>query len=139
MKQLLKLKAMGLLIMLLAIGYVKAQSLTPQEPIRQGGLADPSVDAAGYDAHKAQFVAEHPEQYNQMIGNQTIKEVTPQGYPWGAPENKESWIAAHPREFAEYTQKLTDNRVRMTRAEFNAFPAAKQEAILKDANYIIID
>lgn len=137
MKQLLKLLAMGMLLGLLSVSYVQAQSLTPAEPIRSGSLADPSVEAAGYDAHKAQFVAEHPEQYNEMIGNQ-VKEL-PKGNPWGSDDNKERWAAEHPREFAELQQTAVDNRTRVSRAEFNALPVAKQQAMQNDPKFLIID
>jgi hypothetical protein len=137
MKQLLKLKAVGLLVMLVSIGFVKAQSLTPVEPVRQGELADPSLDAAGYDAHKAQFVAEHPEQYNQLVGNQTKDQVTPT--PWGNPDDKDRWVAEHPREYAEMMQPAADNRTRISRAEFDALPAVKQQAIKNDSKFLIVD
>lgn len=137
MKQLLKLKAMGLLVMLLSIGFVKAQSVAPVESPRQVELANPSVDAAGYDAHKAQFVAEHPDQYNQLVGNQAKVQATPS--PWGSAENKDRWVAEHPREYAEMLQSATDNRIRISRAEFDALPAAKQQAMKNDSKFLVID
>jgi hypothetical protein len=137
MKQLLKMMAMGLLLGLLSMSYVQAQSLTPAEPIRNGSLGDPSVEAAGYDAHKAQFVAENPEQYNEMIGTQ-VKDNT-KVQPWGAEENKERWAAEHPREYAELQQAAADNRTRVSRADFNALPVAKQQAMQNDPKFLIID
>ncbi len=138
MNQLLKMLAMGMLLGLLSISYANAQSLTPAEPIRSGSLADPSVEAAGYDAHKAQFVAENPQLYNEMVGNQQVKTL-PASNPWGSDENKERWVAEHPREYAALQQSAVDNRTRVTRAEFNALPVDKQQAMQNDANFIIID
>jgi hypothetical protein len=136
MKQLLS-KAMGLLALLLSIGYVQAQSLTPAEPIRPNSG---NVDAANYDAVKAQFVAEHPEQYGQMNGA-PAKVVTENqnSLPWGSPENKTQWISTHPTEYAEMNKTGEDFRTRITRAQFDAYPAEKQQAVLNDQNILIID
>ena len=137
MKQLLKMMAMGLLFGLISVSYADAQSLAPAGPIRSGSLADPSIDAAGYDAHKAQFVAENPEQYNAMIGNQDKANASV--YPWGSDENKERWAAEHPAEYAALQQAAVDNRTRVSRADFNALPAAKQQVMQNDPKFIIID
>lgn len=132
MKQLVKIKVMGLLLMLLTLGYVQAQSIAPAEPVRQGGLADPSVDAAGYDAHKAQWVAEHPQEYNEMV-----QQGTKSTLPWNSPEEKEKWVAEHPGEYKNMTQQATDTRTRMTREQFNSLSPAYQERVRLDANIVV--
>jgi hypothetical protein len=139
MKQVLNLKAMGLLFMLLTIGLVKAQSLTPVEPARQGDQAVPHWDAAGYDAQKTQWVNENPDLYNQMLNGKETVQPQVNTAPWGAPENKAAWVAAHPQEYAAMAQKVEDTRQRITRAQFNAYPADKQAAILNDPNFVIIE
>ncbi|MFN8396764.1 MAG: hypothetical protein U0176_19215 [Bacteroidia bacterium] len=128
----MKIKVMGLLLVLLTLGYVQAQSIAPAEPVRQGGLADPSVDAAGYDAHKAQWVAEHPDEYNKMV-----EQGTKSTLPWNTPEEKEKWAAEHPAEYKKMTEQGADNRTRMTREQFNSLSPAYQERVRLDANIVV--
>lgn len=137
MKQLLKTMSM-LAVLLLAIGSVYAQSLAPAEPQRQGELANPNVDAAGYDAHKAAFVAEHPREYAAMNPNPT-KEADQTVYPWGAVENKQEWVTAHPQEYQAYLESLSSGRVTMTRAEFNKLSTEHQARVRQDAHIIVLD
>lgn len=133
MKQLLKIKVMGLLLMLLTLGYVQAQSIAPAEPVRQGGLADPSVETAGYDAYKAQWVAEHPEEY-QALDQQGTKPAL----PWSTPEDKERWAAEHPAEYQKLVgQQPTDTRVRMSKQEFNNLDEAHQRRVRMDSNVVV--
>lgn len=132
MKQLVKIKVMGLLLMLLTLGYAQAQSIAPAEPVRQGGLSDPGVDAAGYDAHKAQWVAEHPEEYNAMQ-----QQGTKSTLPWSTPEEKERWAAEHPAEYEKMAGQPADTRTRMTKEQFNSLSPAYQERVRLDANIVV--
>jgi hypothetical protein len=138
MKHVLKLQVMGLLLVLLSMGYVKAQSSNGQQ-VQVTDLSNPSLDAAGYDAVKAEFVKQNPEQYKALSGNAAEKAGETAVYPWGADENKHAWVTAHPREYAAFVQGEQDNRTRMSRSELNKMPAEKQQSILNDSNFIIIE
>ena len=127
------MKALGLLAMLFAFGWVQGQNT---ETPAANPQTEWSTNPAGYDAAKSDWVASHPKEY-QVLNGETAKAVEVKNTPWGEDANKESWIAAHPREFAEMNAKPADTRIRMTKEEFKAFPAAKQEAIKNDANFII--
>lgn len=127
------MKAIGLLTLLLAFGWVQAQKTETPSPIFQ---ADPNSES--YDATKEDWVAKNPQAYQAMT--QTAeKAVEAPVAPWGAPENKTQWISEHPREFAAMTAARTDNRTVLTKAQLATFPAEKQAAILKDSNFLIID
>lgn len=132
MKQLMKIKVMGLLLMLLTLGCVHAQSIAPAEPIRQGGLADPNVDAAGYDAHKAQWVAEHPDEYQAMQ-----QQGTKNTLPWNTPEEKERWAAEHPAEYQKMVGQPADTRTHMTKDQFNNLDAEHQRRVRMDSNIVV--
>jgi hypothetical protein len=143
MKHLLKLKAMGLLILLLTMGYVHAQTVAPT---RGQGLDNPQINADEYDEYKTMWVQENPEEYAALSSVRQPKDSpngTHRDAAWTTPEEKQRWIADHPREYAELmeAQKAVKEEVRptMTRAEFNALPAGRQQAILNETNTLIID
>lgn len=143
MKQFLKL-TMGLLALLLTIGCVQAQTIVPNSSLRGDGLANPNINADEYDAYKAQWVQENPVEYNQLLQGERIKGTDNGSHRvavWGTPENKEQWIATHPREYAEYMESLKTTQVRptMTRAEFDALPEGRKAAIVNETNTLIID
>jgi hypothetical protein len=131
------MKAMGLLAMLLAFGWVQAQNSEPVTP-KADPLSELNASPAGYDAAKTDWVATHPKEYDALNGV-TAKAAGDQAKPWGAEANKEAWITAHPREYAEMVAVPADSRIRMSKAEFNAFPVEKQAAIKNDTKFIIED
>jgi hypothetical protein len=142
MKHLLKLKAMGLLILLLTMGYVHAQTVAPA---RGEGLDNPQITADEYDAYKIKWVQENPEEYALLVSmrQKDNQNGSHRMAAWTSPEEKEKWIAEHPREYAEFmeAQKAVRTEVRptMTRAEFDALPVGRQQAILNETNTLIID
>lgn len=144
MKHLLKLKAMGLLVFLLTLSCVQAQTVAPT---RGDGLDNPQIQPAEYDAYKVMWVQENPGEYDLLLKNSTAKD-DPNGShrtaAWSSPEEKERWISEHPREYAELmeAQKAigkAEVSPTMTRTEFNALPVGRQQAILNETNTRIID
>ena len=127
------MKAIGLLTLLLAFGWMQAQKTEAPGTIFQ---ADPTSES--YDATKEAWVAKHPQEYQAMDQGAAKVDETAVA-PWGAPENKPQWITQHPREFAEMSNARMDNRNVLTKAQLATFPAEKQAAILKDSNFLIID
>lgn len=129
------MKALGLLAMLCAFGWVQAQN-NEQVPTKADPLTELTANPAGYDAAKSEWVATHPQEYDALNGA-TAKAAPSATMPWGDAANKEAWVAAHPREFAAMNNAPADTRIRMTKEEFKAFPVEKQKAIQADTRFII--
>ncbi len=128
------LKALGLLALLCAFGWVQAQKTELPST-----LNDAATNPAGYDAAKADWVASHPKEYQAMDQNTAAKVVAPAATPWGADENKDQWVAQHPREYAEMMAPKTDDRIIMTKSQLATFPAEKQAAIKSDPKFNVIE
>lgn len=128
-------KAIGLLALLFACSLLHAQNGNVSTP-KADPMTQLATDPAGYDAAKEKWVATHPQEYKAM--EQSNARVSDQAMPWGAPENKEAWIKANPAEYAKMSAN-TDNRQRISKAQFEAYPAEKQAAITNDPNFIIED
>ncbi len=131
------IKALGLFVMLLTFGWVQAQNSAPVQ-VQQDPLKGFSNSPEGYDAAKSNWVASHPKDY-EVMNPTAVQKVDAQALPWGAPENKDRWISENPRAYAEMVATPDDARTRMSKEQLATFPAEKQAAILKDANFIIID
>lgn len=174
MRKFIALKTMGILMLLLSFGLVRGQSSSPTSQPKNAESALTPQEEAQILQNKEAWIASHPERYQQLTGQQVApaekeKQMTQQekeayyathpeldtrqgaptqmsSQPWGSPENKEAWIAAHPREYAEMTAAPTEVSTarqapahKITRSEFNALPVAKQQAIMNDPGFIIIE
>jgi hypothetical protein len=141
MNHLLKLKAMGLLMLLFTMGYVHAQTVAPT---RGDGLDNPQIATGQYDEYKTNWVQQNPKEYSQLMSGDKVKENQAAGIAtWSTPEEKERWINENPREYARLMEAQKDVKAQprptMTRAEFNALPAGRQQAIINEPNTLIID
>ncbi len=146
-------KAIGILAILMAVGFLRAQQVTPHQiPVGDdkakvewvrsnpdayqalGGQVSGTTVAAPAqmtEAEKTAWLASHPQ---PQTGNVSSIDQ-PTVMPWGS-HDKAAWIAAHPREWAAMN---TDTRIRVSRADFNALPANKRQAMQNDPNYVIVD
>lgn len=144
MKKMLNIKKLGGLV---AFGFLCAPAFA-QTPSQNGMPFDESTKQA--------WIKAHPAEYNQMT-NQTVERSTAPMteaakkawinanpaeyarqtnatvYPWGTESNKSAWVAAHPAEYETFVKGKTF----VTRAEFEALPAGKQQAMLADPNYVV--
>lgn len=127
------IKAIGLLTLLLAFGWLQAQKSESANP-----LTELNSNPAGYDAAKETWVGTHPAEYAAM-NQATVPTTEAKAQPWGAAENKDRWISENPRAYAELTAKAAETRTVLTKEQLATFPAEKQAAILKDANFLIIE
>jgi hypothetical protein len=88
--------ALLLIVGLAALNTAVAQSISRNGNTRLPGYTptgNPVVDAVNYATAKTEWIKAHPEEYKALSGDQL---------PWGAPENKAAWAAAHPAEYEAY-------------------------------------
>lgn len=149
-------KAIGILVVLLSMGYLKAQN------------AVPNAFPVGDEKAKQEWIKANPDAYRSLGGQlqdtdgqkkkvaTTEVASTPEAVkiaaspqPWGANENKAAWIAAHPAQYAQLANQpvdapsvvvepLNETRIRISRDEFTALPADKQASVLS-GNFLIVD
>ena len=165
MRKFIALKTLGILAILMSFGTVRGQIIAPTYLPNTAPTALTTQQAAEISKNKEAWVAAHPGDYQGLNGQKAnapeevarlaekeklayyashpelsaTRQAAPSLYPWGAPENKEAWVASHTREYQHMSSAPIDSRTRITKDELAKLPAAKQQAISNDPNHIVID
>lgn len=127
------------LALMLGFGWLSAQNNAPAGFPTNSRPADGNVDAAGYDAAKAEWVATHPAEYNALIEGKTTKVNTETNRTEFATEaEKDKWVEKNPALYQEALKPI-ESKTTYTREELKQLPLDKQQSILNDSNFTIID
>jgi predicted metal-dependent hydrolase len=167
MRKFIEMKTMWVMTILMAFGMVRGQN-NIQPALRTMSTPPPVTpeDQAAFLKNKEAWIAAHPEtcaslsgrratspsggeaqmsekqklgHYQAKMDEHTLHRKASVAYPWRTAEDKEAWIASHPREYREMSQAHLDTRMRITRTELSKLPANKQRAIMNDPNHFVID
>jgi len=165
MRKFIALKTLGILAILMSFGMVRGQIVAPSYHPKSAPTALTPQDEAAIKKNKEAWVTAHPDTYQDLNGQRAMspteatqmtakekvafyqanmtesaqRQQATSAYPWGAPENKEAWVASHTREYQHMSAAPIDTRTVITKDELSKLPASKQQAISNDPNHVVID
>ncbi len=123
---------------MLAFGWASAQSAAPAGYPTVVRPSDSNAEGVGYDELKQEWVNAHPAEYQALIDGKTTANTNTEVNRQMDEKAKNKWVAEHPQQYQE-SLKPIEARTTYTRDQLKLLPADKQQSIISDSKFTIID
>jgi hypothetical protein len=123
--------------------YAKMVGTQKSAPVGKAAIVEKAVVTSAApvqrtEAEKTEWIKTHPAEYAKMGG--TSKANTGAKPAEMTEAEKKAWIASHPEEYAKIAGKpATVAHIYISRADFKELSAEKQQEILGNSTYIVVD